>query len=50
MKHPSDEQTQFIIGLFQKGRTLAYVKAATSSAWSDAIYQKLHDLALRGRP
>ncbi len=42
---PTDQQTKFIIGLFQKGRSIEYVKAATSSAFADSAYTRLQDIA-----
>jgi hypothetical protein len=44
------QQSSYVINLFQQGRDLAYVKAATSSLWSDGTYEKLREIAGRGRP
>lgn len=44
------QQSEYVKLLFRQGRDLNYVKAATSSLWSDGTYQKLREIALRGRP
>jgi len=44
------QQSEYIVGLFRAGRDLNYVKAATSSLWSDGTYQKLREIAARGQP
>lgn len=43
---PTKKNEEYIKLLFSQGRSLAHVKAATSSAWDDSVYESLRQAAM----